>query len=44
MLEYIIGIILVCFGFLLPPIGGYEQILIIIGGYIFFKKLRKIYG
>jgi len=44
MLKYLIGVICICLGFLLPSIGGYEQIFLIIGGYVFFKKIREDYG
>jgi hypothetical protein len=43
MKMYIIAIICILLGFLLPPLGGYEQILLIVGAYIFFKKLKENY-
>jgi hypothetical protein len=43
MALYIISIILICLGFILPPTGGYEYILIVLGGYIFFRKTRNNY-
>ncbi|WP_321311930.1 hypothetical protein [Halarcobacter sp.] len=44
MVEYVIGIVLVCIGFIIPPLDGVEYILIFIGGYLFFKKFNKDNG
>ncbi len=42
MLTYAIGFILLGLGFFFPPIGGYEQIFLIIGAFLIFKQIRKI--
>ena len=41
MYSYIVGLTLLAIGFLIPPIGGYEQIFIIVGAFIVFKEIRK---
>ena len=42
MIMYIIGFTLLGLGLFLPPLGGYEQILLIIGAFLIFKQIRKI--
>jgi len=42
MIHYIIGFILVYLGFMMPPYYGYEQIFVVIGGLIIFRKLRRL--
>ncbi len=41
MVMYIIGVILILLGFLMPPFKGLEFGLVIIGSYLFFKKLNE---
>ncbi len=42
MIMYSIGLILILLGFLMPSLGGLESSgLMIIGSYLFFKKLNK---
>lgn len=41
MALYIIGIFLICLGFLMPPYGGIEFIFIVLGAYLFFKKFNE---
>lgn len=43
MSHYIIGSICILLGLFLTPLGGYEQIFLIIGVFVFFKKLRENY-
>ncbi len=43
MLIYLFSIICIFLGFFLPPIGGYEQIFLIIGACLFFKKFKETY-
>lgn len=40
MINYIFGIVLVFLGLYLPPLGGYEQIFLILGMLIIVKKIK----
>ena len=43
MFMYVISFIFLCIGIFAPPMGGYEMIFLVVGGYMFFKKLREKY-
>ena len=43
-IYYLSGLALIFLGFFIPPLGGYEQIPIILGSLIVAKRIRREVG